>query len=149
MAIKLEFDNRFKFDKYFKKFSKEDLESRKKVGLQALNWIVNGSPKESVVPPILTGLLRGSGSIFVGSKYVGTIGGKKGKPNKSHTEKEGVITVGFDTAYAARMHEGVWNPGPVSKQSGDVGNKFIEKHLKADKKEYTKFYAALQKKNVK
>jgi len=119
------------------------------MGLQMINNIVNGSPKEPVVPPKLMGFLRASGSVFVGSDLVGdTNSGGAGKPNKGHSDKENVVTVGFDAPYTARMHENTWTPGPVSKQSGNVGNKFIEKHLVADGEECTELYAAIHKKEM-
>lgn len=106
-----------------------------KAGLQLLNWIVNGSPKESTVPPVLTGLLRGSGSLFVGSKFIIATpdNSGKGEPNTSYSAKENVVTIGYNTAYAARLHETKWNPGERSIRSGNVGNKWIRKHLSADK----------------
>ena len=136
------------FNAVDKLYKKTDKNARIKVGVQMLNWIANGSPNNSTVPPVLTGLLRGSGSVFYGSVLVGvtpTYNGQ-GEPNRSHSEREGVLTVGFDTAYAARMHETSWNPGPVSQQSGDTGNKFIEKHMQSDKKDLLKLYAVLMKK---
>jgi hypothetical protein len=106
-----------------------------KAGLQLLNWIVNGSPKESVVPPVLTGQLRGSGSVFVGNKFISATPDQsgKGEPNTSYNAPNNVITVGFNTSYAAKLHETAWNPGVGSQRSGNVGNKFIRKHLAADK----------------
>jgi len=57
-----------------------------------------------------------------------------------------VITVGFNTPYAARMHEVEFQPGPISKQAGNVGTKYIEKHLKADGNELIELGAAIIKK---
>jgi hypothetical protein len=88
-------------------------ESLKKMALQLLNNCINGSSSETVRPPVLTGLLRASG------KY----------------EIEGdTIWVGFDTVYAARQHEnltpaGDFDLGVRSQQAGNVGGKFLEKHL--------------------
>jgi hypothetical protein len=149
-AIRFEVINDLKFDEYFKLFRKIDILARQKVGIQLINNVANGSPKESSVPPILFGLLRGSGSVFLGSKFVyetPKVDGQ-GNPNKSHSEKDGVVTIGFDTAYAARMHETDWEPGPKSKHSGNVSNKFVEKHLRADKEELLRFYALLVKKGT-
>ena len=39
------------------------------VGLQLINNIANGSKGNPIVPPILTGLLRGSGSVFFERSY--------------------------------------------------------------------------------
>jgi len=124
-----------------------DFKAKAKVGLQLLNWIVNGSSKEPTIPPIKTGILRGSGSAFVGSELVGDSKGLigRGDPNKSFSGNPNTVTVGFNTSYATRMHEEEWNPGPVSRQSGNVGNKFIKKHLAADGKNLTKLYAMFTK----
>lgn len=114
-----------------------------KAGLQGLNWMVNGSPKLSLVPPVLTGALRGSGSVFVGNKFITATPDKSGEgtPATSHNAKPNVITWGFNTAYAARIHESNWNPGAVSQTAGNVGNKWIRKHLKADKELLFEFIA--------
>jgi hypothetical protein len=113
------------------------------VGLQLLNFTLNGSSNESVVPPIKWGVLRGSGSVFVEGVLVGDTKANypDGTPNIAY-DGEGVV-IGFNTSYAARLHETKWVPGGVipSKQAtnnpgliADVGNKFVEKHLKADGK---------------
>lgn len=126
-----------------------DLRARQKVGIQLLNWTLEGSAHEKVVPPILDGILRGSGSVFVGSKMVGTSKDyPNGTPNRSYLAHRDVITIGFNTAYAAKLHEKEWNPGPVSQQSGDTGNKYIEKHLIADGEDLVKLYADFFKKEV-
>jgi hypothetical protein len=135
-----------------------DHDARIKVGLQLLNVTINGSSKESVVPPIQTGVLRGSGSVFVADTFVGDTKANysNGKPNSSYTSSDkDDITIGFNTAYAARLHETQWtaggkNPSPQSVRNpgmlGNVGNKFIERHLKADGKDLLGFYADLVKK---
>lgn len=127
-----------------------DLKARQKVGLQLLNWTLEGSAKEKVVPPILDGILRGAGSVFVGSKMVGTSRSKYpgGTPNLSYAGHRDLITIGFNTAYAAKLHEKQWNPGPVSQQSGDTGNKYIEKHLVADGEDLTALYTEFFKQEV-
>jgi hypothetical protein len=125
--------------------------ARIKVGIQLINNIVNGSPNSGIVPPILTGRLRGSGSVFLGKKLVNQTPQVRGEgtPNTSYAGKDGEITVGFNTPYAAKWHEKPFNPGPFSIQSGDVGNKFVEKHLRADAKELWKLYGLLLKKETK
>jgi hypothetical protein len=151
--------------KYFDKVSmgqnksgSADQLARTRMGLQLLNIVVNGSANESVVPPIMTGVLRGSGSVFTGSVFVGDTKANypNGTPNASYSEGDpNDITVGLNTAYAARLHETQWTAGGKrpSAQSlrnpgmlGNVGNKFIEKHLKADGKDLVKFYAGQLKK---
>jgi hypothetical protein len=83
------------------------------MALQLINNCVNGSPFESVVPPVLSGVLRASAK----KEVVGN-----------------TIWIAFDTAYAARMHEnltpaGDFQLGKRSLQAGNVGGKFLEKHL--------------------
>jgi hypothetical protein len=129
--LRIEVQNDLKFDVYFDKWFLEDEKSRGKVGLQAINWVVSGSPNSSKTPPVLTGLLRGSGSAFVGSKFVGATPkfNGEGNPNKSFSEQKGIITVGFNTPYAHRWHENKFIPGPVSQRGpGDVGDKYLEDH---------------------
>jgi len=126
-------------------------------GVQLLNWILNGSASESRVPPIMTGFLRGSGSVFVENDCVLTSRGNYGigDPSYDHDAGKDAIAVGFNTAYAAKMHEGTWVPGGArpSKQAqrnpgmtGDVGNKFVERHLIADGKAFLELYAMTLKK---
>lgn len=137
-----------------------DQTAKIKLGLQLLNWVVNGSSNESVVPSIMFGILRGSGTVFVGSKKVGDMKNeyREGTPATSYNGKRGVITIGFNTGYAARLHEIKFKPGgdPPSKQAqrnpgmlGDVGYKYVEKHLKADGKALLKMYAAVIKRLMK
>ena len=132
------------------KTSGADKQAKIVVALSLLNWTVNGSINEPVVPPILTGTLRGSGSVFVGSELIHTTKGEyaQGTPNLSHNDDINVITVGFNTSYAVKMHETDWEPGTYSEQSGDVGNKFLERHLIADGKDLIKLYAKILKKET-
>ena len=129
--------------KYKKSTMKAHNLAGQKVGLQLLNYIVNGSPNEGVTPPILTGTLRGSASVFFENKLVQQ--GPNGASSISGNNKN-TITVVFNTPYAARMHEERWNPGPISKQAGNVGNKFVSKHVDGDKVDLMKMYAKLIKK---
>ena len=118
-------------------------------GAQLLNWIANGSPKNSTVPPLLTGVLRGSGSLFVGSKFITATPDLygNGDPNTSHAGKKDTITIGYQTDYAKRLHETSWTPGEKSERSGDVGNKWIRKHLASDKDLLFAFIAKIYKEN--
>jgi hypothetical protein len=135
--------------KMIKDYPKVREEALTKGGLQMINWIVNGSPRESVVPPVLTGALRGSGSVFVGGKFITATPDESGEgtPLKSYSAKPNTITWIFNTAYATRLHERKWTPGEVSQQSGNVGNKFIRKHLKADKELLLEFIAKIYRSN--
>ena len=149
----------FKFDNglviglvnFKKKYKQVSTESKKKVGLALLNYINNGSPRESVVPPVLDGFLRGSATVFVGDSFIGQSEGFNSRfanTGSSGTKNAMIITVGYNAPYAAAMHEHEGNWGPVSQQSGDVGNKFIEKHLKNDGRLLMKFHASNIKKGL-
>lgn len=125
------------------------------VGLSLLNFSANGSPNNSAVPPIWKGILRGSGSVFIGSTLLQTLPlyNGKGTPNTSHSEKEGVITIGYNTAYAARIHEnltpaGNYNLGQRSKDSGDVKGGWLRSHLQSDGDLIMRLFANLVKKGI-
>lgn len=129
---------------------KVDINAKKAMGLQLLNNTINGSPNESVVPPVLTGRLRASASVFVGSEFMKdtsnlSVSGDSPTPNKSYSDNIDTVTVGFNTPYAARMHEqySEFKPGKFSKRSGDVGEKFLERHITADKEELIKLYGKI------
>ena len=104
---------------------------------QLINFVVNGSPKNNTVPPIKTGLLRGSGSAFVANKFIGALPpvNGKGEPITAYNGKKNVGTVIFNTSYATKLHETTWTPNPESstREKGVIGNKFLEKHLDTDR----------------
>ena len=113
-----------------------------KGGIQFLTWANTGSAgsKESRKPPIRYGVLRGSSSVFVGSKlvqvYPQTIrsgADERPSPAKSHSANPTTMTFVWNTDYATKMHEwkGTW--GKFTEQDGDAGNKWVEKHLQSDK----------------
>lgn len=125
---------------------KVDKEAKKAVAELMLDNTVNGSANVSIKAPILTGRLRASASVFVGSILIKTSAGMpvsegRATPNKGFSAPNSVITIGFNTPYAARWHENSFNPGPVSVTMGPVGNKYLEQHLKGDAKSWTKSYA--------
>lgn len=140
--------------RYFKLTDKATDKALAAGGLQLLNNIVNGSPASPAVPPKLTGHLRGSGSVFVGSKFVGDSSQFEtgGTPNKSYSESnDKIITVGFDTPYAAKMNEQIGvtlKLGPVSQQSGNVEFHFMQKHITGDSKEILQLIADITKKDT-
>ena len=115
-------------------------ESAKIGAIQFLNWCNNGSMKESRKPPIRWGVLRGSSSAFVGNDLVVIYDQviKPGAPEEptpaeTYSGKDMVLTWAWNVDYATKMHETKWNPGEFSKQDGNTGNKWVEKHLRADK----------------
>ena len=128
-----------------------DFQAKTQVAKQLLNWSNQGSANDSVVPPIDTGNLRGSASVFIGSVLVQNTRGEygEGTPLLTHSDTNNVITIIYNTAYAAWLHENpmgeVWQPGPKSVLSGDVGDKWLERHLKADGASLLEMYASLLK----
>lgn len=132
-----------------------DFKAKSQCALQLLDWCNNGSANDSVVPPILTGNLRGSASVFVGSVLIQTTRGEypEGHPLMAYgSSKATAITLVYNCAYAAWLHENpmgtAWHPGPVSEQSGDVGDKWVERHLKADGKDLVAMYALIVKEEM-
>lgn len=100
------------FKRNYEKIADDPINYRN-MGLYLLNNCIVGSPYETVTPPVLTGLLRNSGKVEVEGK---------------------TVWIGFDTPYAARQHEnltpaGAFQLGLRSQQAGNVGGKFLEKHL--------------------
>jgi hypothetical protein len=116
----------------------------RKMGIALLGFILNGSSNDPTVPPKKSGMLRGSGSVFVEKELVHTSRGEypAGTPAQQYNAGKDTVAVGLNTAYAHRLHETKWKPGPGSIQSGNVGNKFIERHLIADRETLLKTYAA-------
>jgi hypothetical protein len=133
----------------------------KKVGVQLLNFCSQGSPNDPTTPPIESGYLRGSGSVFVESELVGTSPKPYGKGDPlrslSAIKQEGqtIISIVYNTEYAARLHETKWKPGGIIPSKAarnnpsitrNVGNKWIERHLKADSKDLMWLYGIMIKK---
>lgn len=122
-----------------------------------LDWMTTGSRNSSKTPPIRFGVLRGSGSAFVGSKNVkvnpqDVRKGTKERPTpaKSYSAPKDVITWAFNTEYAAEMHEVKKNPGKFSLQAGDAnpGNKWIEAHIEKDREDLIKTIGLRFKKEI-
>jgi hypothetical protein len=113
-----------------------------KGAIQFLTWANTGSSgsKESRKPPIRWGVLRGSSSAFVGNKLVKiyelTINSESPErpdPAKTHSAKPLTATFVWNTDYANKMHEWQGGWGRFTVQDSDAGNKWVEKHLQADK----------------
>jgi hypothetical protein len=123
------------------------------VALQLLNNCANGSPGSPVKPPIWTGYLRGSGSVFVNGKFISATPGIAGSTPLRQLAiqakgTETIISVVYNTDYAAWLHEEVWKPGAKSVKAGNVGNKWIERHLNADGAELMWLYGKILKKEL-
>lgn len=160
-SFHIEEDITERLNKFFKKI---DIKAREKglmaLGLQLLNNTVNGSPRENARPPIMTGRLRGSGSVFVGSKKIGdSLFAGGGSPSQSSGENNpNVVTIGFNTEYAARMHEHLepyGTPDPkigktfkAHRDAGAVSGKFLERHLKSDNNDLWDLYTKIYKKEA-
>lgn len=109
-----------------------------KAGMQLLNDSIMQQP----TVPHKEGWLRGSGSVFVQNELTGeSTSGKKGKAAKGHTEpiraNELVAVVGFNTPYAARLHE---HPEFHFKEPG-AGGKYLESKMSRYKNLYFKIIA--------
>jgi hypothetical protein len=129
--------------------------AQEKATIQLLTWMNMGSPGTSAKPPIRFGVLRGSSSAFVGSSKLKdfSITIKPGSketisPAGSYSAPDGTTTIVYNTDYAAKMHEweGTW--GDFTIQDGDAGNKWIEKHLQADKDLFMKVIGIEVKKGL-
>lgn len=111
-------------------------------GLSLLRWSADGSPNSDSKPPISTGFLRGSGSAFVGNKYIGMVEGYDNSlANRSHNEESTTITLGFNAEYATDMHENYpANPknAPHSMNDPGSGGKWLENHIAKDKEDLMK-----------
>lgn len=124
--------------------------SQAKAAIQMLDWMSSGSPGSPSKPPIRTGVLASSGSVFYNNRYLGASPsvskGGAPTPNKSYSGKG--ITWGFNTSYATRMHEDKGlRPGPFSSADPErhPGNQWLTAHLKGDKNNYTKLIAEFMK----
>jgi hypothetical protein len=137
-------------------FGKIDPAARQKAlaaaGMELINYVVLGKGGDPVRPPIRTGRLRGSGTVFVGNIKIGdTLFAGSGTPASSITERNpDVVTIGFNTEYAARMHEHMvpGTPDPIIGKTfvprgdpGKSGGKFLERHLIADAKNFFDTYS--------
>jgi len=113
-----------------------------------LNWANLGSKTCTRKPPIRWGVLRGSSSAFVGNKLViifpGIItpGAPEGiTPARSYGGKQSVITWGWNTEYARKMHAHTGGWGSVTRQDMDAGNQWLLMHLQKDKDDLMKVIA--------
>lgn len=111
-----------------------------KPAIQMLTWMNTGSPREPVTPPLKTGALKGSGSAFVGPKLVGTTPPATGAtPAQSGNAPPLAVHWVFNTEYAAKMHEFPDSYSELSQAAGATGNKWMEKHISADRDAFIEF----------
>lgn len=103
-----------------------------RAAVQLLTWMNTGSPREQATPPIRWGVLRGSGSAYVGKKFIAeTSPANSLKAFAGATDM--TISIVYATDYAAKMHEWKGGWGEATLRANGAGNKWIEKHLRADK----------------
>ena len=115
---------------------------------QAGMMLLNDATMELPTTPMLTGFLRGSGSVFANGKLVGTSpdfggGGSPATTDEKPSGKPGVfVRVGFNTVYAAALHEGRWATGPLAgvvitnwSEKGS-GKGYLIRSLRAHRNEY-------------
>jgi len=124
-------------------------DSQSKAAIQMLDWMSSGSMSAPEAPPIRTGILASSGSVFYKNKLLGVspdISGGQGTPNRQYNSKN--ITWGFNTDYAKRMHEDKLNPGPYSQRNANrhPGNQWMTEHLQKDKDNYAALIAKFMEK---
>lgn len=125
--------------------------------IQFLTWANTGSggTNESRKPPIRYGVLRGSSSAFVNGELVQVYpqniqagADDTPSPARSGAQKEVSTTWVWNTDYATKMHEWTGGWGKFTAQDGDAGNKWLEKHVQADKEIWAKVVAAEFKKEA-
>lgn len=122
------------FDEKIKKLVGKVMPEKIERGLGvAMLDLLNSCITEVPTVPLKEGWLRGSGSIFVQNKFMQTSEGmdraKAGYATKSYSEfipKETYVGfIGFNTPYAARLHEGVG----FHFTEGSSGPKYLESKL--------------------
>lgn len=114
--------------------------------------LLNDATQELPTVPLRTDFLRGSGSVFVNGELVGTSAQGEGSP-ATEDENRGddakiVCRVGFNTAYAAVMHEGRWETGPLAGKEiqnysePGSGKYYLSRPLEENGEEYIRNAAA-------
>lgn len=133
------------FEALFVKASGPIAQAAMEAGLgDAAGQLLNDSLKQEPAVPLDEGTLRGSGSAFVRSELIQTTEalGKGGKPNRDQADESDkthiVATVGFNTPYAARLHE---HPEYNFREPG-TGGKYLERPMQVNKELYLKIAGA-------
>lgn len=146
MSDSLKWDNNIDFEKFLFIYKEQSQKALEKLALVILSDVLNKEPR----PPILTSALWGSGSVFVGNKPIAfgkqITGATAGAPNMDISENdENMVTIGFNIAYAEKMHENEYKWGARSLQAGGVGSKYIERKIVGNAAQYLIEYAILLK----
>lgn len=147
-SLKMRTDFR-KLDKLARKSPEAFRKAFKKGAIQFLTWCNTGQGRTSRKPPIRWGVLRASSAAFVGNELVATYdqnvqsdAPENPTPPTSYSAPSAdIITWVWNTDYAAKMHEWKGGWGKFTIQDGDAGNKWLEKHLLADKQALLKMIA--------
>jgi hypothetical protein len=140
--MSLDFDTS-DFDRKFMRIVKETVPELVIIGLgRAILQLLNDCVMEIPTVPLKEGWLRGSGSVFVQNKLSGVSGfGRPGFANKTHIDNIGrgefVGVCGFNTPYAARLHEGIG----FHFTEPSSGAKYMEKKLHGNKDRYQEIIA--------
>lgn len=138
-------------DEYMHRYLAGARRGLEKAGFQLMADAVMDAP----TVPLDEGTLRGSGSVFVGNDLIATSealaavkGGGKPTPATELGEQlaEGTLraTVGFNTAYAAAMHEGT----TLNFQHDGSGAKFLEQKVVERHDDYMQIIANEVEKEV-
>lgn len=131
------------FDEKFKKIFKKTVPELQEKGMgRAMIALLGDCVMEVPTVPVREGTLRGSGSIFVQNEFIKDSSdmpkAKAGKAVQNHNEtikpSSVVGVVGFNTPYAAKMHEGV----DFKFTEPSSGAKYLESKMLRNAKGYMK-----------
>jgi hypothetical protein len=142
LDFKLDFSD---FNKKFKGVTEKIIPECAEVGMgRAALQLMNDAIMTVPTVPLREGWLRGSGSAFVNNKLIGLSSEKHGKAGKANTvsvesmnSDDIVGMVGFNTPYAARIHEGIG----FKFREPSSGPKYLESKLMSNGETYFKIIA--------
>ena len=148
-TVELKFRNTIDVSKLYAVSKNAFLMGQKKASIQMLDWMSTGTGVSQAAPPIRTGILESSGSVFYKNKLLKItpdvrIDKTKGEPTPLKNYNSKNITWGFNTDYATRMHEDKdLNPGLYSIRNANrhPGNQWMLEHLKKDENNYSALIA--------
>lgn len=134
------------FNRALEKLARDAMPAAIERGLgQAGMQLMRDAAMELPTIPHKEGTLRGSGSVFVENRLIGTSEqmGPGGRPARDHSEPtpagEKSAVVGFNTPYAAYQHEGMRADGThaVKQYSEEsAGPKFLERKMSEFREDY-------------
>ena len=122
-------------------------------GAEAGSLLLREAITQAPGVPLDEGTLRGSGSVHVNGKFVQASENVGGEPTpytrtmQAPRPDKVVVTVGFNTAYAAVMHEGGWETGPLAGKkiehykTAGTGAKFLERPQSDNRDQYMQVIA--------